>query len=90
MPSVKVMDPVEASSSALHLLPEVGINHQGESDKVRNSISWQYLTEFILDVIKARAVGTQEIPTPQNTSEPNHNSRGVPRSVPGRTAQVFV
>ena len=47
------MDPVEASSVDLNLYSEVGINQVGESDKVSNSISWKYLTGFILDVIKA-------------------------------------
>ena len=63
--SVNGMDPVEAISSALHLPPETGINQVGESDKVSNSISWKYLTEFILDVIKNTVGGTQEIYTPQ-------------------------
>ena len=53
MSSVKVRNPVEASSAALHLPPEVGINQVGVSDKVRNSIIWQYLLELFLDVIKA-------------------------------------
>ena len=52
MTSVKGMDPVEASSSALHLPPYVGINRVVESDKVSNSSSWKYLTEFILDMIR--------------------------------------
>ena len=52
IPSVKCMNPVEASSSALRLLTEVGINQVGESGKVSNSRSWKYLTEFMLDVIK--------------------------------------
>ena len=43
MPSVKGMDPDNASSAALHLPPEEGINQVGDSSKVRNSISWQYL-----------------------------------------------
>ena len=52
MTSVKGMDPVEANLSALHIPPEVGINQVVEIDKVRNSSSWKYLTEFILDMIK--------------------------------------
>ena len=52
IPSVKCMNPVEASSSALRLLTEVGINQVGESGKVSNSRSWKYLTEIMLDVIK--------------------------------------
>ena len=39
MPSVEVVDPVEASSEACRLPPEVGINQVGEIDKVGNSIS---------------------------------------------------
>ena len=57
MPSVKVTDPVEASSASLHLPPEVGINQVGVSDKVGNYIIWQYLPGFFLDVIKAPEVG---------------------------------
>ena len=53
MSSVKVMDKLEASLEDIHLPPEVGINQVVESDKVRNSTRWQYLTEFILDVIKS-------------------------------------
>ena len=65
MTSVNGMDPVEVISSALHLPPQVGINHVGENDKVRKSISWQYLTEFILYVTKYPEGGTQDIPTPK-------------------------
>ena len=50
--SAKGMDLVEAISADLHLPPELGIKQVGESDKVRKSISWKYLTEFILYVIK--------------------------------------
>ena len=57
MPSVKVTHPLEASSAAVHLPPVVGINQVGVSDKVGNSIIWQYLPEFFLDVIKAPEVG---------------------------------
>ena len=89
MTIVKVMDPVDSSSVAIHLPPEVGINQVVESDKVRNSTRWQYLTEFILYVIKAPKGGTQEIPTPQNTSETNHNPRGAPISVPVESAPGF-
>ena len=53
IPSVKLMDTVEAISEDIHLPPELGINQVGESEKVRNSISCQYLTEYILDVIKS-------------------------------------
>ena len=59
MPIVKEIYTVEASSASLHLPPEVGINRVGESDKVENSISWKYLTEIILDVMKYQEVGTQ-------------------------------
>ena len=52
MTSVNGMDPLDAISSALHIPPEVGINQVGESNSSGNSISWHYLTEFILDVIK--------------------------------------
>ena len=38
---------IEASSEALHLLSEEGIKQVGESAKLRNSNSWQYLTGFI-------------------------------------------
>ena len=68
MYSVNGMDSVETISSALHLPPEVGINQVGESDSSGNSISLQYLTEFILDVIKYTEVGTQEIPTTQQVA----------------------
>ena len=88
-PSVKGMDPVESSSASLHLPPEVGINQVGESDNVSNSRSWQYLTELILDVIKALEGGTQEIPIPQTTSDPNHEPRGVPVSMTSRSDPVF-
>ena len=37
----------------------------GESAEVSNHRSWKYLTEFMLDVIRAQEGGTQEIPTPQ-------------------------
>ena len=39
IPSVKGMDPLEASSEALRLHPEVGTNQVGEIDKVSNSSS---------------------------------------------------
>ena len=52
-PSVKGMDTVEESSADLHLTPEVRINQFGERDKFSNYNSWKYLTEFILDTIKA-------------------------------------
>ena len=39
MPSVKGMDPDEASAAALCLTPELGINQVSESDKVSNSRS---------------------------------------------------
>ena len=51
MTSVNGMDPVEVNSTALHLPPQVGLNKLVESDKVSNSISLQYLNEFILDVL---------------------------------------
>ena len=53
------MYPEESSSESFHLPPEVGINQVGESEKVRNSSSWQYLNEFVLYVIKAPKGGTQ-------------------------------
>ena len=59
MPSVKGMDPEEASSADLHLPPEEGINQFGESAKVSNPRSCQYLTEIRLDVIRAPEGGTQ-------------------------------
>ena len=65
MTSLNGMDPVEVISSDLHLPPQVGFKHVGESDKVSKSISWQYLTEFILDVTKSPEGGTQDIPTPK-------------------------
>ena len=48
MPSVKVMDPLEASSSALHLPPEEGINQVIKSEKVINPSKWKYLTKLFL------------------------------------------
>ena len=77
MTSLKGMDPYEASSTALNLPPEEWINQVGDSDKVRNSISWQYLTEFMLDVIRAPEGETQEIPNPgprkiQTTTQEAH------------------
>ena len=57
MPSVKVMDPDEASPEDLQV---------GESDNVINSRSWKYLTEFMLDVIRSPEGWMQEIPTPQH------------------------
>ena len=65
MPSVKVMDIVDAISAAPNLPPEVDINQVGETDKVSNSRSYKYLTEFILDVIKVPEGVNQGIPTPQ-------------------------
>ena len=65
MSSLKVMDPVEAISAHLNLPPEEDINQVDESDKVSNSRSCKYLTEFILDVIKVPEGAKQEIPTPQ-------------------------
>ena len=62
------MDPEESSSESFHLPPELGINPVGESEKVRNSISCQYLTEYILDVIEVPEVGTQGILTPQQVA----------------------
>ena len=53
IPIVKGMDPYEASSTALHLPTEEWINQVGDSEKVRNSIRWHYLIEFMLDVIRA-------------------------------------
>ena len=89
MPSAKGMDAVEACSTDIYLPTELGINQLGESYKVRNSTSWQYLTELILDVIKYPEVGTKEIPTPPTTSEPNHNPIGPPSSAPGISAPGF-
>ena len=48
--SVKGLDPVEASSSDIHLTSEEGINQVGESAKVINPTSCKYLTKFLLDV----------------------------------------
>ena len=62
MPSAKGMDPLEASQPVIYLTPEIRIRQVGESDKVSKSISWKYLTEFILDMIKYPEGGTQEIP----------------------------
>ena len=52
MPSMKGIDPYEASSATLHLPPEVGINQLGESAKLINSRSWKYFTEFMIYVIR--------------------------------------
>ena len=49
MPSVKGIDPYEASSEDYHLPPAEGINQVGDSAKVSNSVSWKYLTGFVLD-----------------------------------------
>ena len=57
MPSVKGLDIVEASLGALCFPPEEGTNQVGESAKVSNSNSFQYLTEFMLDVKRAPQVG---------------------------------
>ena len=83
------MDPYEGGSEALRISLEAGISQVGESEKVSNSISWKYLTEFILDVIKAPERGMQEIPTSQTTSDPNQNPGGVPSSVPVSSAPGF-
>ena len=72
------MDPVGAIWAALHLPPKVVINQAGKIDKVRNSSSWKYITESILDVIKSLEGGTQP---PQTTAYSNHNPRSAPRSV---------
>ena len=78
----------------------------GESDKLRNSSIWKYLTEYILDVIKDPDRGMQVILTPQKVAswqsmrrqqehqhltilDPKHNSRVMPRSVPGRSVAGF-
>ena len=63
MPSVKGMDPDEASLVALCLPPEEGISQVGETEKVIDSISSQYLTELMLDVIRDLEIGTQEMST---------------------------
>ena len=65
MPSVKGIDPLEASSEDIHLPPEVVINQVSESEKVINSRSWKYLNYIFLGVIKYSEGGTQEITTPQ-------------------------
>ena len=65
MTSVKGMDPLEASSSAIHLPSEVGINQVFKSEKVINYSSWKYVPELFLDVIKDSEGGTQEITTTQ-------------------------
>ena len=59
------MNPDEASSAALHLSLEEEINQVGKRVKLINPISWQYLYKFMLDVIRALELGTQEIPTLQ-------------------------
>ena len=63
MTSVKGMDPDGASLEALKLPAEVGIDQVGEIERVSKSISWKYLTEFMLDVIGYPEGVTQEIPT---------------------------
>ena len=50
---VKVLDLDKASSEYLHLTPEEGTIQLGEIIKLSNTNSWKYLTEFILDVIRA-------------------------------------
>ena len=64
MPIVNIMDIDKTSSAALHLHPEEGINQVGESYKVSNSRSCQYLTEFMLYVTRTPVGSTQEIPDP--------------------------
>ena len=68
MPSVKGVGPVESSSADIHLPPKVGIKQVGECEKLSNSKSLQYRTEFSLDVIKAPKGGKQDIPTSQQVS----------------------
>ena len=58
-PSVKGMYPVEASSEALYLTPLECTNQLGESTKIRNSNSWKYLTESILNFITDPGGGKQ-------------------------------
>ena len=49
MPSAKGSYPAEAISAYIYLPPEEVINQVGDSAKVSNSISWKYLTGFMLD-----------------------------------------
>ena len=53
------MDPDESGLVDLHLPPEEGINQLGDSDKVSNIRGFQYLTAFMLDVIRAPEGGMQ-------------------------------
>ena len=48
MPIVNVLGQVETSSSSLHLPSEEGINQVVAIDRVSNSTSWKYNTEFML------------------------------------------
>ena len=91
MPSVKGLDPLEASSAALYLPPEVVINQVVKTERVIKSSSWKYLTELSLDVIKYPEGGTQEIPTPQQVAlwksmrrrqEHRHTTASYPKNNP--------
>ena len=50
---MKGVDKVEASSSDLQIPPEEGINQADDIDKVINSKIWKYITDFMLDMIRA-------------------------------------
>ena len=63
LPGSIVIYLVEATSSALRPPPEESNNQLYDSDKVSNSNSWKYFTEFMLYAIRDSEVGAQEIPT---------------------------
>ena len=54
---MKGVDKVEASSSDLQIPPEEGINQADDIDKVINSKIWKYITDFMLDMIRATEGG---------------------------------
>ena len=53
MPSVKGLDPLEASSADIYLPLEEGLKQVVERAKANNPISLKYLTESMLGVITA-------------------------------------
>ena len=83
------MDTYESRLADLHLPPKEWINQVGKSDNIRNSSSWKYLTELILDALKYPEGGKKYIPTNQTKSDPNHNPRGSLINVPGSSSPGF-
>ena len=54
---MKGVDKIEASSSDLHIPTEELINQADDITKVRNSKIWKYITDFMLDMIRATEGG---------------------------------